>query len=679
MAIGRLQDNPKLGILATIDIDGNPISRASPDRYASVRPYWEKITDRKPIALPFYAGLPDPCFSQDAGFYETGFELILSSDDPAADIFFTLDGTEPTLSSAKYKSPLLIESPAGQPNVLSAIETIAANWEKPENEVTKAVVVRARAIDRRTGDSSAVVTHTYFVGADIKQRYSLPIVSLATDPKNFFDEAIGIYVNGRPYRERLRLDITEDERQKFANYNQHGRDWERPISFELFEDEGNLYLGQNIGVRIHGGGSRRSPQKTLRFYSRPEYDVDDLITYPLFGVQAADNQSQPPHPYQSFLLRNSGQDWMRASFRDNFVQTLARESQLDTQAGRPVVVFLNGEYWGIYTLQERYDEYYLARRYGIAPQDAVILRQGGVLFRGAAGDENHYQGMLSYIRKNGLSDPRHYAAIQTMLDVDNYIDYLIAEIFAGNDDWPDNNIYLWRAKTDQYLPDAPYGQDGRWRWMLFDMDFGFGLQGGLDDIHENTVKVAQQAGWGGFLFRALLENDAFKQAFINHFADQMNTTFNPGIVTVTLDRMRAELQPEMEEYIQRWSANSFSANEWEAEVGVMRAFALGRPDAVRSHIVKEFGLAGTANLKVWADLEKGSVQVNSVEITPGLPGTDPLTGWEGVYFKGVPITITAAPQPGYKFLGWAGSASKANVLTLSLQEDLELTALFGVE
>ena len=157
--------------------------------------------------------------------------------------------------------------------------------------------------------------------------------------------------------------------------------------------------------------------------------------------------------------------------------------QLDTQASRPVVVFLNGEYWGIYTLQERYDEYYLQNHYGIAADHSVILRQERRPFsEEKQGMKTHYSEMLRYIRENSLQDPQHYKYIQTQMDVDNYIDYLIAEIYAGNDDWPDNNIYIWRMKTDQYEPNAPIGQDGRWRWMLFDLDFGFGLKGGAEDV-----------------------------------------------------------------------------------------------------------------------------------------------------------------------------------------------------
>jgi hypothetical protein len=676
MAKGALQDNRKSGVLADVDIRDNMIPRDSKDEFAAIRPYWEKITYRDPIALPFFAALRAPQFSQPAGFYEASFLLELSTDEPDARIYYTLDGAEPTQSSHVYSKPILIASRAGEANGYSAIESIAADWHKPKNEVTKATVVRAKVIGNNQKSNSATITHTYFTGADLMGRYNLPVVSLVTDPKNFFDAETGIYVLGKPYADQADADITEDERQLFANFSQHGRAWERPISIELLEDGGQTGFAQNGGVRIHGGGSRRYPQKTLRFYARSEYDLQEFFDYPLFTGPKDNIETQPVSVYKTFLLRNSGQDWMKSMFRDAFVQSLVSNTRLDTQADRPVVAFLNGEYWGIYNLQERYDEFYLTNHYGIDPEQAVILRQNGVLFRGNPDDENQYSALLSFIRKNSLSDQKNYGYIQTQMDVENYIDYLIAEIYAGNDDWPDNNIFLWRMKTDQYEPDAPYGQDGRWRWMLFDLDFGFGLKGGDDDYKLDTIEVAKQPGWSGFLFRSLLENEQFKSEFINRFADQLNTSYTPERVVSILDQTQEVLRPEMDEFIQRWEAGNYSVDEWKKEVEVMRTFALKRPEAMRQHIVDQFGLEGTALLTVKTDPEMGYVKVNSVGITPETTGVVNPAEWSGVYFKGVPVTISAVPKPGFKFSGWEGTNQEGMEINLKLENDLTLSPVF---
>ena len=586
MAGGALQDNIKAGVKAEIDIRDNLIPRSTDDQFESLRPYWDNISIRQPFALPFYTEISSVNFSAPAGFYENSFQLELFTSDTATRIHFTLDGSDPNPKSPVYTGPILIGSRRGEPNKYSAIESVAADWNRPKTEVAKAVIVRAAAINERTGMSSEITTQTYFVGEEFEGKYTLPVLSLVTDAQNLFDIDSGIYVLGRSYTEHVEEDITEDERQVYANYNQHGRAWERPISIEIFETDGLSEFSQNGGVRIHGGGSRRYPQKTLRIYAGDEYTLRDFFEYPLWGEGSPASQNKLT--YKTFLLRNAGQDWLRSTFRDAFVQRLAGGLEIDTQASRPVVVFLNGEYWGIYTLQERYDELYLQNHYGIAPEKSVILRQDGELYKGEAGDEAHYSEMLRYIHENGLQDPQHYRYIQTQMDMTNYMDYLIAEIYAGNDDWPDNNVYMWRMKTGTYEPNAPLGQDGRWRWMLFDLDFGFGLKGGTDDITQDTIEVAKLEGWSGFLFRSLLENAEFRSVFAKRFLDQIDSTYGPNRVIAILDQMQAVLQPEMEEHFLRWSSDPDALANWEKEVDVMREFALKRPDAMRDLLKKHF-------------------------------------------------------------------------------------------
>jgi len=588
MTGGALQDNTKAGVEAEIDIRDNFILNNTDDQYKSLRPYWDNISVRQPFALPFFSKVSKVNFSKPAGIYEDNFLLELFTSDPATRIHYTLDGSEPTSISPIYSGPIPIESRSGEPNKLSAVEAVAADWNKPKAEIAKAVVIRAAAINAHTGMSSEIMTQTYFVGKEYKGKYTLPVLSLVTDAQNLFDKDSGIYILGNSYAEHVDEDITEDERQVYANYNKHGRGWERPISIEVFESDGMTKFSQNGGVRIHGGGSRRYPQKTLRIYAGSEYALRETFDYPLFSGRSPVADGQSEQVYKTFLLRNAGQDYLRSIFRDAFVQLLANEMDLDSQASRPVIVFLNGEYWGIYTLQERYDEFFLQNHYAIPPEGSVILRQGGELFRGKAGDEAHYSEMLRYISEYGLRSQQHYRYIQTQMDVTNYMDYLIAEIYAGNDDWPDNNVYLWRMKTETYDPNAPFGQDGRWRWMLFDLDFGFGLKGGTFDIEQDTIEVAKLEGWSGFLFRSLLENAEFRSEFAQRFLDQIESTYAPGRVIAILDQMKAELQPEIEEHLLRWSSDPLALENWEREVNVMREFALKRPDTMRELVKKHF-------------------------------------------------------------------------------------------
>ena len=578
MVRGALQDDSKKSILAGVDIRGNPIDKIGGDEYGAVRPYWDNISERHPLMLPFYAALEAPEFSHPAGFYKDEFILTLETKIPGVEIHYTLDGSQPTQDSPLYSEPLAIGQRTSEPNGISAIEDIAANYRAPDHAVAKGTVVRAAVIHPETGESSAVLTHTYFVGKELSTRYGLPLVSLAGKPADFFDPQTGIYVLGERNAALKDADLTEDERQAAANFNQRRREWERSVSMEIFEPDG-VYFNQDGGVRVHGAGSRRNPQKSLRVYARPEYDMEEVFGYPLFSGMSSALLEDLRAEYGAFILRSGGQDWAISMMRDAFVQRLAEGSGLDRQSGRFVVVFLNGEYWGVYHLQERYDAAYLENHYGILEGQGVILGVGGALISGEPGDEVAYGEMLRFIRENDLAEQANYEQLDTMMDISSYIDYLIFNIYAANQDWPDKNVVLWRVKTDGYQPDAQAGQDGRWRWALNDLDFTFGLKYGEGDITHDTLIHAQLPGSSGFLTRELLKNKSFREEFRAHFEELLDTAFATERVVALLEQTAVELRPYMSEFFARWGAESEQA--WEEEIALMHRFAQERPKFIR--------------------------------------------------------------------------------------------------
>ncbi len=669
-AQGALQDNPKLDIRAEVDIRDNPILIGNNDPYAALRPFWKNISFREPLTLPFYAALEAPSFSKISGFYENDFLLTLSHDDKNAQIYFTLDGSEPTANSTPYADPIPINHESRPLIKASRVETIASNWEAPKSEIPGAVVLRAKVINTTSGESSAIATHTYFVGKQITELHTLPIVSITVDFEDLFDPVDGIYVLGEKYLSLANADLTEDEKQAYANFNQRGQAWERPVNITLFDAAGQPLFSQNAGIRIHGGGSRRNAQKSLRVYADCAYDSECFFTYPIFPAFSKE-ENQPIAPiYETFLLRNNGQDWLIGMMRDALAQDLLAGTGLDTQNQQPVTAFINGEYWGIYQLQERYDEYYLRNHYGIPPGEATILRQNGELFRGSLEDARNYSGLMDYIRTHDLSAPQHFAYVNAKIDLENYTDYLIANIFLANTDWPDNNIYLWKNSIDSLNPAAQSGLDGRWRWMIFDMDFSFGLQGYGSGYEHNTLLLAQKNGWSGELFRSLLENENYRVFFINRFAHHLNTTFTEQHLTEKIDHIQRTLAPEMDRFFARWGSNNEDWMEkWHAEISDIRAFAQKRELYVTQHIIDQFKLGGSATLRFALDAEKGIIMVNALAI-------EDTETWEGAYFKNVPITIAAVPKSGYQFSHWEGSGEKQQEITLELVTDTQLTPIF---
>jgi hypothetical protein len=206
--------------------------------------------------------------------------------------------------------------------------------------------------------------------------------------------------------------------------------------------------------------------------------------------------------------------------------------------------------------------------------------------------------------------------------------------------------------------------------MIFDMDFSFGLQGYGSGYAHNTLQLAQKDGWSGELLRSLLENEEYRTFFINRFSDHLNTTFQPDRLLEAIDLKQEELAPEMEEFFARWGSNKDGLFEnWVAEAEAMREFARQRESFISEQIQDQFALSGTAVLRAEWDELRGSVSVNSIDVTDG-------DRWEGIYFQGVPITITALPKAGYRFSHWEGSDTPLPQITLELSADMQITPVF---
>ena len=534
--------------------------------------------------------------------------LILDSVGAPAVIRYTLDATEPNDSSLIYSGPITVDS---------------------------TTVIRAAVFSPGYLPSN-ISSRTFIIGND----HVLPVVTLVSDPYNFFDVDYGMYAFGRNY---------ESSFPHFgANFWQ---DWERPLHFMLYESDGQLGTSFNVGVKIFGGWSRGFGQKSLSIFARGRYGTSS-IEYPVF----ADN---PYSSYQAIVLRNSGNDWLNSNFRDAAQTGLLRGSGLEYQAYRPVVAYLNGEYWGIYNIREKINEHFLASKGNVSPDDIDLLEFNGSVIHGSNED---YLELLGYLNTNSLETSNNYNYVASKIDINNYIMYQVAQIFYNNRDWPGNNIKFWNHP------------EGKWRWIVFDTDFGFGIWD-RNDYQLNTVAFALDVNdsewpnpaWSTLMFRKLIENHGFRNKFINKFADELNTRFSTASVLAHFDSLVSRIYPEIESHYQRWGSD---LGTWSGNYNNMKLFAQNRPRFVRSHIMSQFDLS--ANHKLFIKNyynSKGTVQVNSLHIEE--------REWEGYYFEGVPIKVKALPAPGYKFVNWTGTIeSESSELLLNMSSDLTLTPNF---
>ncbi|MFC1569966.1 CotH kinase family protein [bacterium] len=552
----------------------------------------------------------EPQFSVTGGVYSQGTVLYLSTNGPGGSIHYTEDCSEPTAQSPVYASPLLIDE-------------------------TK--VIRARVCGSGIMPSS-IITHTYLISENL----SLPVVCLSTAPLNLWDEQVGIYVTG-PNAE------TESPHYG-ANFWQ---DWERPVHIEFFDiDETDVYSASG-GVKIFGGWSRAFPQKSLALFARREYGTE-AFNYPFFPDKSIQS-------FQSLVLRNSGNDCGFSMFRDPLMQDLVKSTSLVVQAYRPVVVYLNGEYWGVHNLREKINEHYIASNYDFDPDNLDILEYYEAVIQG---ESDHYLQMMNYIVSHDMSIPEYYEVVKADMDVNNFIDYQVAQIYFGNTDWPSNNIKFFRPGTE----------DGLWRWLLFDTDFGFGL---YDDFayRHNTLEFATDPDgppypnppWSTLLIRHLLENIEFRNSFINRLADYMNTIFHPDEVIDHIDSLKTNIESEMENHFAKWGG---SISAWQNEVEIMREFARRRNGYVREHILDKFNLEATHTLCLDVYPENaGTIAINTV-----VPSNYP---WEGIYFQKVPVLMAANPYDGFRFLRWEGDATgDRSRLSVDLTHNFLVTAVF---
>jgi len=520
------------------------------------------------------------------GIYQSAQMINLSWHDVNAVIRYTLDGTEPDENSIIYTHQIL---------------------------VNKNTVIRTRiwADGYLPGWTE---TATYIISPPL----SLPVFSLVTDPVNLWDDVTGIYVEGTN-------GVTGYCSDTPKNYNQ---DWERPVSMEYFGRSAERILQIDGGIKIHGGCSRGFNMKSLVFFARSEYGANE-INYKFFEEKDLDW-------FKSLIFRNSGNDFQYTMFRDGSIQAIAKgDMHVAGQAFQPSIVFLNGEYWGIHNLRERINENYISSNYNIPENDMDLLKSNwGVL----AGDRIEYNKLLSYLDNHSLAVPANYQYVAGRIDIDEYINYLIAETYYANTDWPGNNQKYWRQRST----------NGKWHWAIYDVDFSMGIYDFNPAIDMFTF-VTEENGpdwpnppWSTFLPRKLLESEEFRNKFISQYMMRLNTTFQPEHVIGVIDSLQDKIREAFPAHIARWG-EPWSMEQWEANVEQLRNFARLRPDYVWESMCRFFSLGSVININVSAD-NNGLVMMNGYALPSG--------EFDGKTATGVPLDLEAYPSPGCRFTGW---------------------------
>lgn len=529
---------------------------------------------------------PAPVFSLAPGFYSGSQTIELTSTSATAEIHYTLDGSHVDVSSPIYSDPITIDTTC---------------------------VVAAKCFSSSTLLPSPMIKNTYFLD---EGDFGINVISISTDPGSLWDNDTGIYVFGDSYE---------------AWYPYFGANfwepWEKLAHVSYYDMDGNALFEHQMMLEIHGGYSRAEDKRGFRLDFKNSLDGD--LQYAIFADKPEVNT------FNNLNLRNGGQHIWYSIIQDSYLARVMRNTYIDYEAYTPVHVFLNGDYWGLYEVREKADEHFVESNYGNDADDIDLLNGWTAL----AGSDTGFVNMYNWLMDHSVDDADFYNYFADRVDVQNYVDYYIGEIYYQNSDfggayWGQNNIKLYRDRTG-----------GKWRHIMYDMDGAMGWFGG--SVWDNFIDIIRNpagTSMNSEIFDKMLDNEEFRNYFINRFADLINTIWQNDYMEEVMIEMRSQLINEIQRTADRWGP-PYNALTWVDYTQWILDYNADRITPARYQIKSSFDLTQQRFITLQVNPpEAGYIQISTI-IPQDLP-------WEGVYFEDVPLTITAIPNPGYTFSNW---------------------------
>ena len=553
----------------------------------------------------------------------------------------TQDGSVPTSSSQEFKDPMTFS----------------------QNTVLRCAVFKEGTLTKE------VVTKTFFVNESVR----MPVVAISVDPQFFHKHYI------QP--EAGHTNASTPEGAPSGLYE----DVEFPVHVEYFEKGSSSDKPAweiEAGISMMGNYSRLERKKSVAIVMREEYQ-DGWLHYSLFDTRKSENDK-----YKAFNLRNNGNRFVSDYFADALGGAILEGSDVDYQRSRQVVVFYNGKYFGIHDMRERFNKNYVESNYGIDASTVNMVKHLTEKVTASNGTPDDYIALLDYAAANDFSGENNdkYEFIKTMMDVGNFADYMAAEMYIHNGDWPNNNVRAWRTP------------DQTWKFMIYDLDHGFDWEWNVDGFggSTNMFKWVKQGGRPAgkchtdsdkeftgdkahcfhVLYTRLIKNPDFKRLFINHSAVMLKNYLNADVVEKVRLKMAgsiddAEAERDLKENGQKergykgFSVSNSSITEW----------SKARDEEIVRQYQEEFDIGGMVTVTIKSS-GSGMVLMEGMKL-PKSTGTS--TDYSGKFFSGNDIELTAVPSGGAVFSGWSGCTAvegKPETCRATITEGLSITANF---
>ncbi|HRW21039.1 MAG TPA: CotH kinase family protein [Bacteroidales bacterium] len=592
--LGLMQEQVFLLNPQQIVIDFIPLQCVPPDKSLSCKPDGDSQNRKVCIPSPGQSNneadeviinyLPDELsVSHSSGFFNGEIEVELTNLNPENKICFTLNANDPDYDDDVYTEALILDDRTPYNNRFADEPPMSF---KVGNDIFKAQVLRAQVYSEGCPAGNPI-NRTFFISNTSTNPYNVPVVSLITDKDNLFDDDEGIYVLGNN-----------------ENYWRSGKAWERDVYVEMFDKSGVKIIDQMAGMRIHGGGNRKSDQKSLRLYARNKFGKG-WFSYPFF------EDKQHIDSCKRLILRNV-KDWDGTMIVDELSQNLVKDMNIDYSAFVTSIVFINGEYWGIYSLRERQDEYYVGSNYFIETPNITIIESTPERLYANEGSMNEYNELITTLELANKNSESFYSDIDKLIDLDALIDYYCAEIYLANIDFPYRNMSLWKTDSDT----------SRWRYFFYDCDAC------MDRFTDNLLRE-YGSGFEEFynfhdmyktILSHLLQNNEFKQKFQSKMYYHLNTTFNPERVLSEIENLEDVYNPLVNEHIYRWHIPSDYVR-WKQNIDRLKLFAMKRPMIVKEFMLEYFGLpfniypnpaTNSFNINLLSDTENLNISITDL-------------------------------------------------------------------